>query len=53
MDERKQLVLRLPPELHKELKIYAAGQEKTMTDLVIDWIKEKLKEGRKSTDRSA
>lgn len=43
MDDRKQLVLRLSPELHKALKLYSVEKGKTMTDLVIEWIAEHLK----------
>lgn len=47
MDDRKQLVLRLPPEMHKALKLYAVEKGESMTDIVIAWIEEKLGKGQK------
>ncbi|MEN9917489.1 MAG: ParG [Pseudomonadota bacterium] len=38
---KKNLPIRLPIELHKKLKIYAAKQDKTMVEIVIEQI-EKL-----------
>lgn len=38
---KKNLPVRLPIELHKKLKIYAASQGKTMVEIVIEQI-EKL-----------
>lgn len=47
MNERKNIVIRVTPELHKEVKIYAAGKEMTIQDYVISLIRKDLekKEG--------
>jgi len=42
-DNRKQLILRLHPELHKLLKRYALEKGKPMNDIVVEWIEEQLK----------
>lgn len=39
MEATKQLILRLPPEIHKEFKMLSVLREKTMTNLLIEWIK--------------
>ena len=39
----KQLTLRLPTDIHKGLKLLAVNQGKSMTDLVVAWISEKIK----------
>jgi predicted HicB family RNase H-like nuclease len=38
MSEVKKLSLRIPKELHKELKILAAKDDKTMNDIICDMI---------------
>lgn len=42
-NDSKKLVLRLPQELHKALKLYAIEKGKTVTGVVIEWIVEHLK----------
>lgn len=39
MEATKQLILRLPPEIHKELKMLSVSREKTMTEIIIEWVK--------------
>jgi hypothetical protein len=39
MENNKQLLLRLPAELHKELKTYAFFAEKPMNEIVNDLLK--------------
>ena len=34
----RQLILKIPDKAHRDLRILAAAKEKTMTDVVIDWI---------------
>ena len=38
MSEVKRLSLRIPKELHKELKVLAAKDDKTMNDIICDMI---------------
>ncbi len=38
MSEIKKMSLRIPKELHKELKILAASEDKTMNDIICDMI---------------
>lgn len=40
----KQLIVKVPDEVHKELKTMAFFNETTMKDIVLDLILEKLKE---------
>ncbi|THB78699.1 MAG: toxin-antitoxin system HicB family antitoxin [Desulfobacteraceae bacterium] len=42
-DQIKQLTLRIPEELHREFKIYAAKQGQTMGSLAIKFIRKHLK----------
>jgi len=44
MSETKQLILRLPPNIHKDLKIISVAVGKTMTELAIEWIMKMKKE---------
>ena len=39
----KQVTLRFPPDLHKKLKLVSVNEGKTMSDLVVLWVSEKLK----------
>jgi len=49
MDERKRTVLKLPDDVHKAIRVCAAEQGITMTDAVIQAIKDyiELKENEK------
>lgn len=45
MEATKQLILRLPPEIHKALKMISVVKDKTMTEIVIEWIKREVGKG--------
>lgn len=55
MEATKQLILRLPPEIHKELKMLSVSREKTMTEMVVEWVKREMKalkgSGKKPSDK--
>lgn len=38
MSATKQLILRLPPDIHKDLKMISVAVGKTMTELAVEWI---------------
>jgi predicted HicB family RNase H-like nuclease len=46
-DNRKKLIIRIEPELHKKLKIRAAEEERPYNELVTELIENYLKEGSK------
>ncbi len=43
MSEVKQTTIRLPPEVHKALKIYAASTNRTVTKIILEAVQEKMK----------
>lgn len=48
-DEKKQLTLRIPLEIHKKLRILAALNEQTMTECFIDLVEEAYRRHSKDT----
>ena len=44
----KRLTLNVSDELHKDIKVMAAFKEMTMTDLVLNLVKEEIKKFKKS-----
>lgn len=48
-EERKQLTLRVPQEVHKKLRILAALSDQTMTEYFIDLVEEAYRRHSKDT----
>ena len=48
-DEKKQLTLRIPLEIHKKLRIIAALNDQTMTECFIDLVEEAYRRHSKDT----
>ena len=48
-DEKKQLTLRIPLEIHKKLRIIAALNDQTMTECFIDLVEEAYQRHSKDT----
>ena len=44
---QKKLTLTIPPDLHKALKVAAANEEISMTEIVLDAIRKRLSEKKK------
>ena len=42
MDKRSKIGINIDPELHKQLKVKAALQDKSITDVIVSAIKEYL-----------
>ena len=43
----KTLTIRIPSDLHRQLKIQAAQENKTITEIIIGFIEKKLSQGDK------
>jgi len=50
MEMTKQLVLRLPENVHRELKILAATNGQSMTEMILNWLKDKVQGLRNKTE---
>lgn len=48
-EEKKQLTLRVPAEVHKKMRILAALHEKTMTEYFIDLVEKEFEKSSKDT----
>lgn len=48
-EDKKQLTLRIPQEVHKKLRILAAVNEQTMTEYFIELVEEAYKKNSKDT----
>lgn len=48
-EEKKQLTLRIPQEVHKKLRILAAVNEQTMTEYFIELVEEAYRKNSKDT----
>ena len=50
MEMTKQLVLRLPENIHRELKILAATYGQSMTEMILTWLQDKCQGLRRKTE---
>ena len=48
-EEKKQLTLRIPAEVHKKIRILAAMSEKTMTEYFINLVEQEYKKHARGT----